>query len=145
MDRRDFFSASIGAAVLAFGAADALAQQSHDHGTRGAQYAKLATTAADCVLRGQECLDHCISLVKSGDTSIADCMKSVEELIAACAGLRVLTISNSKNLRDFARAVQPICQACETECRKHAGKHAKCKACGESCTACIDAIRASFA
>jgi Cys-rich four helix bundle protein (predicted Tat secretion target) len=145
MNRRAFCSATIGAAALVLGGVPALAQRSHDHGTHGVQYPKLATAAADCGLRGQECLNHCIGLVKAGDTSIADCMESVEELIAACVALRVLTISNSKNLRDFARAVQPICQACETECRKHADKHAECKACGESCTACIDAIRASFA
>ena len=90
------------------------------------------------VLKGQECIDHCIGVVKAGDISIADCMKSVEELVAACNALRVLTISNSKNLRDFARAVQPICQTCETECRKHE-RHAPCKACAESCAACIDA------
>ncbi len=74
---------------------------------------------------------------------IADCMKSVEELVAACNALGVLTISNSKNLRDFARAVEPICQTCETECRKHE-RHAPCKACAESCAACIHAIRATF-
>jgi Cys-rich four helix bundle protein (predicted Tat secretion target) len=146
MNRRAFFSAAIGTAALVAGGVHALAQQSQDHsghGAAGIQYPKLASAAAECVLKGQECIDHCIGVVKAGDISIADCMKSVEELVAACNALRVLTISNSKNLRDFARAVQPICQTCETECRKHE-RHAPCKACAESCAACIDAIRATF-
>jgi Cys-rich four helix bundle protein (predicted Tat secretion target) len=147
MNRRTFLSAAIGTTTLIAGGVHALAQQGHDHGvssTGGIQHPKLAAAAAECVLKGQECIDHCISVVKAGDVSIADCMRSVEELVAACGALRVLTISNSKNLRDFARAVEPICQTCETECRKHE-KHAACKACGESCAACIDVIRATFA
>jgi Cys-rich four helix bundle protein (predicted Tat secretion target) len=143
MDRRTLLSAAAGATALVVGGAHA--QQAQDHSAHGAgQHQKLAAAAGECVLKGQECMNHCINVVKAGDTSLADCMKSVEDLIAACNALRVLTISNSTNLRTFARAVEPICQACETECRKHE-RHAECKACGDSCKACIDAIRATFA
>jgi len=137
----------MGATALVVGGVQALAQQGHSHsppGAQGAQQPKLAAAAAECVLKGQECIDHCIGLVKAGDVSIAECMKSVEQLIAACSALRVLTISNWKDLRNFAKAVQPVCQTCETECRKHE-RHAACKACAESCAACISAIRATFA
>jgi Cys-rich four helix bundle protein (predicted Tat secretion target) len=147
MNRRTFLSTTLCTTALAIGGAQALAQQAHDHGTPGAssiRHPKLAAAAGDCVLKGQECIDHCINVMKAGDLSIADCMKSVEELVAACNALRVLTISNSEHLRNFARVVQAVCQTCETQCRKHE-KHPICKTCGESCATCIEEIRATFA
>jgi len=30
-----------------------------------------------------------------------------------------------------------VCEACEKECRKHEMKHAECKACADSCAACL--------
>ncbi len=145
MNRRSVLSVGVSAVALAAAAAPALAQPAHDHdhGASGIQYPKVAATAADCVLKGQECIDHCINVVKAGDISIADCMRSVEGLIAACNALRVLTIANAKDLPQFAKAVRAICLSCETECRKHE-KHPQCKACGESCAACAEAIRATF-
>jgi Cys-rich four helix bundle protein (predicted Tat secretion target) len=129
----------------AAGGTAVLAQHGHHHGGGSTiQHHKLAATAGDCVLKGQECVDHCINVIKAGDVSIADCMRSVEELIAACNALRVLTISNSKNLRVLARAVDAVCQTCEIECRKHE-RHEACKICGESCLACSKEIRATFA
>jgi Cys-rich four helix bundle protein (predicted Tat secretion target) len=142
MDRRTVLSASVGAAALVAGGVHAVAQHQHDHTASKAQ-SKVATTAGDCMLKGQECIDHCITVVKSGDVSLADCMRSVEELVAACNALRVLAISNSKDLPVFAKAVAVVCKSCETECRKH-DRHAACKTCGEACTACIDAIRGTF-
>jgi len=144
MNRRALLSATLGATALVVGGVRALAQQGHDHSGHGIQYPEVAATAGWCVLKGQECIDHCITVMKTGDVSLADCMRSVEQLVAACNALRVLTISDWKDLRKFAKAVQSVCESCETECRKHE-RHAPCKACAESCADCIDAIRASFA
>jgi hypothetical protein len=69
MNRRVFFSAAVGTAALVAGGVHALAQQSQDHsghGAAGIQYPKLASAAAECVLKGQECIDHCIGVVKAG-------------------------------------------------------------------------------
>ena len=142
MNRRTILSAGVAASALLAGGVPVLAQHQHHHGAP-TSHAKVAETAGDCVLKGQECIDHCITVIKAGDISIADCLRSVEQLVAACIALRVLAISNSKDLPVFAKAVQAVCQTCETECRKHE-KHAACKTCGESCKACIDSIRATF-
>lgn len=136
MNRRTLIAAgTLAAAALATGAS----AQTHSHGAHG-EKSPLATSSLDCVDKGRACLSHCFELIKGGDTSIVECAREVNELIVACQALHVLAVAKSKNLVSFAKAVKAICSSCEAECMKHASKHAECKACAESCAACIKEI-----
>ena len=44
-----------------------------------------------------------------------------------------------------ARVALDACVACEKECRKHADKHAECRACAQSCVTCIEQCRKAAA
>jgi Cys-rich four helix bundle protein (predicted Tat secretion target) len=136
--RRDvLLGAAAAATTLAAGTVFAATEHHHKmDGNPG-----LVDAALDCVKKSQACNAHCIELVKSGDTSIADCMKSVSETLAACTALSQLASSHSAHLPAFAKVCISICSDCEKECRKHEDKHAECKACADSCRNCIDACK----
>lgn len=105
----------------------------------------LIDTALDCVKTGQACNDHCIELVKSGDTSIAECMSTVSEMLAACTALSQMASYQSRHLPAIAKVCIAVCEDCEKECRKHAKKHTACKACADACLDCIKACEKAAA
>lgn len=142
MERRDFLGAA--AASLAAGLIPAAwaaekkggdAAMHHHHHQAGA-YPAVASTAAECIKTGQVCIDHCLSLLGQGDTSIAGCARSVEQMLPICAALQQLAVQKSAYLPGLAKVALQVCRDCEKECRKHADKHEPCKACAEACLAC---------
>lgn len=86
-----------------------------------------------CVKSGELCSQHCIELFKQGDTALAECEDSVQEMLAVCAALTRLAAYNSKHLKELMGVCIGVCEDCEKECRKHADEHAECKACGDAC------------
>ena len=137
-DRRNILiGAAAVAATLVTGTASAATGHSH-HANRDTG---LVDAALDCVKTGQACNDHCLALVKSGDTSIADCMVTVTEMLASCTALSQLASTRSDHLAAMAKVCMAICEDCEKECRKHADKHVECKACAKSCRDCIKACK----
>lgn len=139
MDRREFMTATTAAAATAgaaaFMAGSALADDDKHKGH--GDFPPLAQTSGHCVASGQACLAHCLMSFSGGDTTLAACAKSVNELIVACGALQALAIDQSKSLGAFAKAVAVVCEDCEKECRKHEDKHEVCKACAEACKACL--------
>lgn len=128
-----FAAAATGTAAAAAG---------HDHNAQhvhGApkKYQALNATALDCVKTGQECLDHCYRTFRAGDTSLALCASRVQETLATCTMLSQLSAFESMHLKTFLAGCIDVCNACETECRKHEKKHPECKACGDSCVDCV--------
>ncbi len=136
-DRRELLLGGTAvAAALASGETFA-ASEHYNH--RGApSNSGLIDSALDCVKKGIACSDHCIELVKQGDTSIADCLKTVTVMLPMCTALSKLASSKSRHLSSVAKVCIAVCEDCHEECKKHAEKHAECKACMESCAACID-------
>ena len=132
MNRRDVIAA--GAALVALSTA-AQAQMSHDHHDTAAAD-PLLDTASDCVKAGLVCMDHCLQTFAAGDTSLAACAREVYQMLATCGALAKLASLKSSHLPAIAKLALAVCQDCETECRKHADKHAACKSCGEACAAC---------
>ncbi len=108
----------------------------HAHHAANKQQAVI-DSALDCVKTGEACLDHCIELFKGGDTSVAECADTVNEMLAMCTALSRMASYRSHHLKDLARVCLEVCKDCEKECRKHADKHAECKACADSCKQCI--------
>jgi len=131
----------IGAAAVATTLASGSAFSATEHHHKKNSNTGLIDSAFGCVKAGQACNDHCIELVKSGDTSIADCMDSVSEMLATCTALTQMASYRSLHLPAFAKVCISVCEDCEKECRKHEKKHAECKACAESCRDCIKACK----
>ena len=97
----------------------------------------LINAALDCVKKGTACSDHCIKLVKQKDTSIADCLAAVNDMLPMCETLSKLATSQSDHLKDFAKVCIAVCEDCEKECKAHEDKHVECRECMKSCAHCI--------
>ncbi|MDH5517040.1 MAG: hypothetical protein OEY36_04345 [Gammaproteobacteria bacterium] len=70
--RHLLLGAAAAATTLAAGQSFATSAHQHHHSQINTS---LVDSALDCLKKGQACNDHCIELVKQGDTSIADCME----------------------------------------------------------------------
>ena len=139
MNRRELIaSAGVAAAILATNTATAHDHMDHDHGGKNA---KLVDEASSCVKAGEACIAHCLTTFAAGDTSLAACAKSVDELLSVCSTLQKLAVSNSSHLAEIAKISLAVCLECEKECRKHEKEHATCKACADACAACADECR----
>ncbi len=135
----------LGAATLAaMGASGvSLASGDHEHMHQGKNpHQAVIDTALKCLASGQACLDHCMELFKQGDTSVADCADSVNEMLAMCTALSQMASYRSSHLLAMARVCADVCRDCEKACRKHEKKHAQCRACANDCADCIKACEA---
>lgn len=147
MNRRDIF-AGTGAFMLAAVSATVFAQE-HDHSKmhhgHGGGHGALVAAAADCVVKGQACLAHCLVLLGDGDKTMAGCATKVNQMLALCGALQNLGAQQSPLVPALAKVALDACEQCEKECGKHEKKHAECKACMESCQACIKQCKAVIA
>lgn len=149
--RRDILLTA--AAMTTVAASSALGSSEHDCHTEHKKISattfnrdmELIDAALHCVKNGQICNDHCIALVKQGDTSIADCLASVSDMLVTCTGLSKLASNESAHLKAYAKVCIAVCKDCEKACAKHENHHAECKACAESCRACIKACEKAVA
>ena len=130
----------LGAAAIAATLATQTAFAGDEHHHKGSDTG-LIDASLGCVKAGQICLDHCVELIKNGDTSISACLEAVSDMLPMCSTLSKLASSQSPHLAAFAKVCIAVCEDCEKECQKHANKHAACKACAESCAACIKACK----
>jgi Cys-rich four helix bundle protein (predicted Tat secretion target) len=139
MNRRELIAAAASAAALIASASAAHAgEHEHHHSGGGAgPNAKIAAAAAGCGTAGQACLSHTLTLIASGDTSLAACAKSVYQMMAVCTGLARVAAADSPHVTLMAKAAYAICADCEKECRKHE-QHAECKACADACSTCAE-------
>lgn len=135
MERREVLLAcsAVAAGVLS-GKAFAMQGEHHAH---TAINQSLLTAAGNCVSTGEVCMNHCFEVSAKGDNSLAQCGRSVDELIAACAALRSLTAQNSSFVPRYAKLTAEVCKSSEAECRKFEKNHVECKACADACAACI--------
>lgn len=143
MDRRDLLlTALAGTAAAALtpaaGAADAKPAHAHGAASDGVNWPVLEA-ALHCARDGEVCLAHCIEFLSRGDDSLAECARSVSELVPVCRALATLAAQRSPHLAAQAKVALAICKECEAACRKHAEHHAFCKACADSCADCIKA------
>lgn len=137
MNRREALLSGLALASAAVvGSAQAAEDHSHHEHHHAAPNAALTNAAADCVQKGQVCLNHCLDLLADGNKEMAACAKSVNQMLALCGALQQLANQESAYLPKLAALAMEACKKCEDECKKHADKHDACKACGESCAAC---------
>lgn len=142
MNRRELLSTA-GTAGLALFASTAFADESHDHMDHShmnmaSPNQALIDTALACTKTGLACINHCFDSFAMGDTSMAGCARSVDQMNSTCATLAKLATANSPYLATMSKVALAVCQDCEKECRKHADHHAVCKACADACAACAE-------
>jgi Cys-rich four helix bundle protein (predicted Tat secretion target) len=142
MERRELLVGGVALATATFAnlglASDKGEQHEHEehmHHASG-KYKALANSCADCVHSGEECLNHCLTMLSTGDKELGECAKSVNQLLVTCDALMRLAAQESVYVPKMAALAGRVCKDCEAECRKHEAKHAICKACAESCAAC---------
>lgn len=141
MNRRDALKTTVAAgAVLSF---QALAQ---DAGAKSviapsgiAAHKDVYAAALECVRVGNECLDHCVRSLSTGDKMMAECAGTVRAMLPLCEATARLAMLDSKHFKAMAALCAKACRDCEAACKKHANHHAECKACMESCRACAEA------
>jgi Cys-rich four helix bundle protein (predicted Tat secretion target) len=125
------------AAVVTAAPTLAEGKHSHHHHQMSKINKALVDIANQCAQHGDECIDHCIELFKSGDTTVAKCAETVNEMIVMCRALAKMGTYQSEHLVAVAKICIDVCQVCADECGKHT-KHEQCKACEKSCLECID-------
>ena len=147
MNRRQFISSTAAAATLTAVASAASAHDNHNHAAHSHAapasssrvYEDARAAAGHCVAAGQVCLNHCITLLSSGDTSMKDCAVAVNQMLALCGAIQNLAAQNSRLTPALAKVCVEACKQCAEACKAHATHHAECKACYESCLNCIKA------
>lgn len=128
-------SASLGA--IACGAQNAVAQAV----TAPVAAGSVADQAYDCQKKGEACVDHCVRMLSTGDTSMAECLTTARDMLAATEALAHLATAGSKHLALAARLAIATCESCEAACTKHAATHAVCRDCADACARTIAACR----
>lgn len=149
--RRDALSqiAMIGAGLAAATSASSLAMaqsndhsehmdHSHmDHGDHTAAHQALIDAATRCINQGEVCLNHCISLLSTGDTSLKDCIRTVSAMLPMAEVIVRFAATDAPRLKEATKLCIDVCSDCEKECRKHEQHHVTCKNCAEACAGAI--------
>ena len=147
-DRRDLLRVAVGLAAYA-----SVARAGDEAAPKSAVSASavsneglaLAQALAQCITTGNACLDHCLVLLGSGDTSLAECSKAVRNMLAVCSATQVLVLSKPVYVKPAVQLCIDACTDCESACRKHAEQHVVCKTCADACTATVKAAHAYLA
>lgn len=129
-----------GVVLAAAGAPNVFAKTEHNHNHQG-KYPGVVKATLDCIRTGESCLDHCLDSFKKGDTSLADCADSVNQMLAMCTAMQKLASHNSKYAAEMAMTCVRVCKDCEVACKKHAKKHTVCRDCANACKDCIRACK----
>jgi Cys-rich four helix bundle protein (predicted Tat secretion target) len=132
-------SASLGA--IACGAQNAVAQSAGAPAVTTAASGPAADAAFECLKKGEACADHCVRMLVTGDTSMAECMVAVRDMLAGTEALARLASTGSRHLRSAAKLALDVCETCEAACRKHAQMHVVCRDCADACTHTIAECR----
>ncbi len=148
MNRRELLLGVTAMATAAIAGKAFAAEHEHEHAGKemahehsSAHHDKLIAAAADCVLKANLCLQHCIVAMGKGEKDLAACAKSSSQVAAICTALQQLASADSKQLPQLAKVAMEICKDCEEECKK-TERHPECKACKEACAACYQECKA---
>lgn len=138
INRRDFIAAASSVAAVGMVAVpgNAVADDDEPHRHRRHHEPKhldLIEAALDCVAKGQACIGHCLDLMASGDTSVAECAKSVNLMTPFCDSFARFAVADSVMLKDMAQMCLKVCDDCEKACHEHEDEHVECYECAEAC------------
>jgi len=134
--RRDLIAAG---AVVVAQAAVASAADAPVPGSAPAQ--TLARAALDCVRTGEACLQHCLTLLATGDKTLGECAQMVNQMLAVCRAVGPIVDAGGKYVRPTAQLCRDVCSDCEQVCRQHAQQHTICATCADACAAAVAAAK----
>lgn len=145
MNRRELLLGAVAMAASATASKAFAAEHNHDHMNmvhdhKSTLNEKLIAVAADCTLKANICVQHCIVLMGQGEKDLSACANSSSQAAAICTALQQMAAADSKHLPQLAKVAMDVCKACEEECRK-TERHPECKACKEACAACYEECR----
>jgi Cys-rich four helix bundle protein (predicted Tat secretion target) len=104
--------------------------------------AEVMAAISECLRDGEVCMAQCLRLLGNGNTSMADCSKGVQQMLAVCGAVPTLAAADAPRLRALLEVCAAVCEDCEAACRPHVSHHPECAACGASCLRCAAACRA---
>ncbi|KAB2321345.1 Csp1 family four helix bundle copper storage protein [Betaproteobacteria bacterium SCN1] len=149
MNRRELLAA-IGAAALTANAA-----KTHAHGfnpdfieslrTDANPYGLLVTAAGHCIGKGEICLAFCLSLMGKGNTELASCAQSVNQMLALTRAIQDMAGQQAPLIDQAAAVCLEACESCRKACEPYAGRYAKFRACAQACAECAFECRALVA
>jgi Cys-rich four helix bundle protein (predicted Tat secretion target) len=135
MNRRELIVGGIAGGIAGL----ALADKARAEKPTPAPGAGLLAAATRCEQAARACLQHCITMLSSGNTALGPCARAVSDLLPAVNALVALAANASKNLSSFAKATGEIVKDCKAECDKHPTMP-PCKACADACGALLAEI-----
>jgi Cys-rich four helix bundle protein (predicted Tat secretion target) len=139
INRRDFTAAASSVAALGMVAisGNAIADDDGDthrhHKQHEPKHQDLVDAALECVAKGQACISHCLDLMASGDTSVAECTKSANLMTPFCDTFARFAVADSALLKDMAKMCVMVCENCEKMCHEHEDEHVECFECAQAC------------
>jgi Cys-rich four helix bundle protein (predicted Tat secretion target) len=123
----------------------AASEHEHHHHVVDDARTRLIDSATTCIKTGDACSHHCIELFKTGDTSLAGCIDSVQQMLATCTALTKLAAYDSRHLKTMVQLCMSVAEDCQKECSKHETKHAECRDCANACADCIKVCKGYLA
>lgn len=108
----------------------------------GKNFRLVHAAAANCVAIGQLCQAHCLRMLSTGDKSMADCARTVSQMIPLCIALTSLAAQNSPMVPQLAKVALDACKQCADACKPHVEHHGECKDCFDACQECITQCKA---
>ncbi|MDH5542822.1 MAG: Csp1 family four helix bundle copper storage protein [Nitrospinota bacterium] len=137
MDRREVIMAAGGALLAGTVGTAFAAEKEHKHDSGMLIQEDLARSAADCARTGQTTLRLSINLLEKGDISMAECGRTVQDLVATCEAMMKMASFGSRHIGPMAKVVRGVCIASEKICMKHK-EHKECVECAKSCRECAN-------
>lgn len=93
----------------------------------------------DCAAECNHCATACLE--EQEVKMLANCIKLDMDCAQICSMTAAFVARGSAHAMHLMKECAEICDACATECEKHAHHHDHCKRCAEACRACADACR----
>ncbi len=104
-------------------------------------------TCFECAEACERCVTACI-LSHDEDSKHHDltlCIQLCRDCADICTLCGRLEARSSQFMKSYMRVCIEACEACATECEKHADHFAHCKACAETCRKCAEECRSMVA
>ena len=149
MNRRELLATGVGIGVLASAgrsAAEKKAGGAEKPAAASPRDAVIASTT-ECAQKGALCSAHCAQELAKGNTAMAHCAESVEEMRSLVQAMLVLVTRASPLAKKLAPLCAQACKTCADACLEHKahwehGMHLVCRDCMDSCLACEKACNA---
>lgn len=103
---------------------------------------KLLNALNNCIAACNHCTTACLD--EQNVQMLANCIKLDIDCAAICTLLASLVARGSVHANHLLKECEEVCNACATECEKHAMHHDHCKACAEACKACAEACKTTM-